>query len=391
MIPYASFSYFAWLLYPVVPTLALRWIGRLSRYWLFAVTVIVLAVQYADPAQTIFGAAVPALALVALYAAYQYALALLFLRLRLTAKRRTLFYAVIALSLAPLVVVKVAPLTGTEALIGFLGISYVSFRALDAVIGIQDGLVKTLPVLQYFTFLLFFPAISSGPIDRYRRFEHDWKQERTRADFVNDLDAGVHKILMGFLYKFILAYLIKQYWLDPVSKGNDFVSLASYMYAYSFYLFFDFAGYSLFAIGVSNLFGIHTPDNFHRPFASENIREFWNRWHMSLSFWFRDHIYARFIMAATRGKWFPSKFITSYLGLLLTFGLMGMWHGLAPQYIVYGLYHAALLIGYDVFARWNEAHGVWKNSLPWRAAAIVVTFHLVAFGFLIFSGHLFQS
>ena len=73
------------------------------------------------------------------------------------------------------------------------------------------------------------------------------------------------------------------------------------MYAYSLYLFFDFAGYTAFAIGVGYLFGIHTPENFQRPFLARDIRDFWNRWHISLSWWFRDHVYMRFVMAASDG------------------------------------------------------------------------------------------
>ncbi len=390
MVPFATFSYFAWLIYPVIPTLLLGWFGRMSRYWILLITLALIVVQYATPASTILGTTLPALALIAAYAVYQFALTLLFLRVRLAkGRQRALFYTVILLSLAPLIVVKFTPaLTGSESVIGFIGISYVSFRALDALIGIQDGLIKNLPIAQYFAYMLFFPTISSGPVDRYRRFDKDWNHPRTRAEFVTDLDAMVHKIFMGLLYKFILASLIKQYWLDPVTGGTDLLSTISYMYAYSFYLFFDFAGYSLFAIGLSYLFGIHTPDNFHRPFASESIREFWNRWHMSLSFWFRDHVYARFLMAATRGKWFKSRYLSSYLGFLITWGLIGVWHGVEWHFILYGLYHAVLLIAHDLFSRWNQTHGVWKDTLRWRIVGIVITFQLVCFGFLIFSGHL---
>lgn len=389
MIPFANFTYFAWLLYPVVPTIFLGWFGRISRYWIFGVTLLFLAFQYATPAQDILGQTVPAIALVATYAIYQYALTYLFLRIRVVGtKRRRPFFVVLALSLIPLLLVKISPLTGTEAVIGFIGISYVSFRALDAIIGIQDGLIKSLPPVRYFTFLLFFPAISSGPLDRYRRFERDWDHTRTRQEFITDLDAAVHKLFMGLLYKFILAYLINQYWLIPVATGRDFWSMVSYMYAYSFYLFFDFAGYSLFAIGLSYLFGIHTPENFHRPFAADSIREFWNRWHMSLSFWFRDHVYARFLMASARGKWFRSRYVASYLGFALTWGLIGAWHGLEAHFLVYGLYHAVLLIGHDLFSRWNETRGLWKATRGWKLAGIAITFQLVCFGFLIFSGHL---
>jgi len=388
MIPYTSFSYFALLLYPTVPTLILGWLGRLSRYWLFGITCFVLVVQYANPVQTILGQSVPAFLLVAVYALYEFGLTLFFLPIRQKIKSRSLFFLVLLGSLLPLIVVKLAPLTAEQALLSFLGISYVSFRALDVIIGIQDGLIQDLVPLKYFTFLLFFPTISAGPIDRYRRFERDWGKQRTHNEFVRDLDVGLHRIFMGFLYKFVLAFLIKQYWLDPLGQGNDTLSTLSYMYAYSFYLFFDFAGYSLFAVGVSYLFGIHTPDNFHRPFLAESVQEFWNRWHMSLSFWFRDHVYGRFLMAASRGKWFNSRYLASYCGLLLTFGLIGIWHGMEWHFVVYGLYHGMLLIGHDLFKRWNDIHHVWKTSLRWRGAGIILTFNLVCFGFLIFSGRL---
>lgn len=386
MVPYASFSYFAMLLYPVVPTLALGWLGRFSRYWLLFVTVAALVVQYGANARLLPDVAIPVVALVAAYALYQYALARVFLALR-RGKSRPLFWTAVLASLAPLLAVKLAPLAGAEALVGFLGISYVTFRALDVVVGIADGLITQLSPTEYFTFLLFFPAISSGPIDRYRRFARDWNRSRSRAEFLADLDTGIHKIFIGFLYKFIAALLIKQYWLDPAAAGAG-LDLLSYMYAYSLYLFFDFAGYSLFAVGVSYLFGIHTPDNFHRPFAAGNIQEFWNRWHMTLSFWFRDHIYARFLMAAARGKWFRSRALAGYVGLALTFVLMGAWHGLALHYLIYGAYHAVLLVAHTAFARWNESHHLWGNSLAWRIAGVVLTFHLVCFGFLIFSGRL---
>jgi membrane protein involved in D-alanine export len=242
--------------------------------------------------------------------------------------------------------------------------------------------------MQYLAYLFFFPTISSGPIDRYRRFEKDWQHRRTRAEFLQDLDGAVQRVFTGFLYKFILAALIQQYWLDPVSQRSDALGIASYMYAYSLYLFFDFAGYSMFAIGFSYLFGIHSPENFNRPFLAHDIRDFWNRWHMSLSTWFRDHVYMRFVIAGTKGRWFQDGYLTSYLGFFVMFGLMGLWHGTAVHYLVYGLYHAVLFTLHDLFRRFNRVRRVWGEGPLWRAAAIFVTFNLVCFGFLIFSGRL---
>jgi len=131
-------------------------------------------------------------------------------------------------------------------------------------------------------FLFFFPTISAGPIDRYRRFVPDWRKRRNRAEFLTDVDGAVHHFFRGLLYKFILAALIEQHWLKVAARSDSFGALVSYMYAYSFYLFFDFAGYSAFAISISYLFGFHTPENFNRPFLAQNIRDFWNRWHITL-------------------------------------------------------------------------------------------------------------
>lgn len=161
------------------------------------------------------------------------------------------------------------------------------------------------------------------------------------------------------------------------------------MYLYSLYLFFDFAGYSNFAIGFSYIMGIKTPENFNLPFMSRNIKDFWNRWHMSLSFWFRDYVYMRFAFMMQKKKWIKNRFTISYLGYLLLFLLMGVWHGLELHYIVYGLYHALLIISFDWFERKNKKYSFWKKNKWTHAIAIVITFHFICFGFLIFSGRLF--
>ena len=306
-------------------------------------------------------------------------------------RRRTSWYwpfpVAILLTLVPLVGARFLPMAIPGAHLGFLGISYVTFRSLDVIFGIRDRLIVSLPAGQYFAFLFFFPAISSGPIDRYRRFSRDWNRSHTLAEFWKDLDGAVHRIFTGFLYKFILAASIKIYWIDRLADGG-FLNTLSYMYGYSLYLYFDFAGYSAFAIGISYMLGIRTPENFNRPFLAHNIKDFWNRWHISLSTWLRDHVYMRFLLAATKGRWFTGKYTAAYLGFFLTFGLMGLWHGIEPYYLLYGLYHGILLAGHDVFTRWNARRRVWGTGPLWRAAGTLVTFHMVCLGFLLFSGRI---
>jgi membrane protein involved in D-alanine export len=389
VIPYADFLSLGLSLYlsglAVIAGLFARL--RRTRFWIVAVGAVTIAILYAG-SQTLWrGTTAPILLIVALYAALQYSIAAVWLVVRRRGKSQRIYVLAIALSLAPLLAVKLGGLLAASDVLGFLGISYLTFRGLDVIIGIQDGLITDLPVLQYLAFLLFFPTLSAGPVDRYRRFAKDWSHDRTRAEFMSDLDSAIQRLFRGLLYKFILAALIKQYWMDPAAQGAGLWSTWSYMYAYSFYLFFDFAGYSAFAIAFSYVFGIHTPENFNRPFQSHSIREFWDRWHISLSWWFRDHVYMRFVLTATRAKWFKDARMASYLGFVCSMGLMGMWHGLTWYYIVYGLYHAALLIGHDLFSRWNKKRQLLKGPW-WQAASIAVTFNAVCFGLLLFSGHL---
>jgi membrane protein involved in D-alanine export len=382
--PYANFFYFGILLFVVLPTVVLGLMGRANAWWSLFLTAVMLVIHSSQP-MTVSGRWHVEEIWVALgYLLWQIALAHWLLRAR---KSRPVFYLAIVLCVAPLFAAKFLPVVRVDHGLGFLGISYVTFRALDVLLSIRDGVVASLPPARFAAFLFFFPTVSSGPVDRYRRFVQDLGKKRSRAEFVNDLDAAVHRVFRGFFYKFILAALIKTHWLDKIS-GHSAGELASWMYGYSLYLFFDFAGYSAFAIAFSYLLGIRTPENFNLPFLSRNIRDFWNRWHITLSFWFRDHIYMRFLLAAAKGKWFRGKHTASHLGLFLTFGLMGLWHGTQLHYLIYGLYHAALLSGFDTFARWNKQHKRWGESRPWRIASIVLTFHVVCFGLLIFSGRL---
>jgi membrane protein involved in D-alanine export len=397
MVPFDGFAYFAVLLFVLPVAVALRLLAPTARAAILAATIVMVAIQYGGTGPMAGGALVGMSATVAAYAFYQSllvsVLAWLARRRRPIARGhragrppRAASYAAITLAILPLVVVKFRP--ALDAAIGFLGLSYVTFRSLDVLFSIHDGTLDEVSPAEFLAFLFCFPTISAGPIDRYRRFAVDWRRPRDRAALVSDLDAGVHKVFTGFFYKFILAALISERWMRPALHHHGAGAILSYMYAYSFYLFCDFAGYSAFAIGVSYVLGVHAPENFRRPFLARNIREFWDRWHISLSWWFRDHVYMRFLLLATKRRWFTSRYLASYTGLVLSFGLMGVWHGPQLRYILSGLYHASLLIGHDVYKR--IAPRAARREPSWRsdAWATALTFHAVCFGFLLFSGRL---
>ncbi|EUJ32196.1 D-alanine esterification of lipoteichoic acid and wall teichoic acid [Listeria floridensis FSL S10-1187] len=303
-----------------------------------------------------------------------------------------IFTLAVIMSILPLILVKVQPLLDSQmTLVGFLGISYLTFKATTMVMEIRDGLIKEYDSTQFVSFLLFFPTISSGPIDRFRRFQKDVTGPVDRDKYVQMLNRGIFYIFLGFLYKFIIAYLIDMYWKAPleigVLKHIDFGwSLVGYMYSYSMYLFFDFAGYSLFAVGVSLLLGVNTPMNFNKPFLARNIKDFWNRWHMTLSFWFRDFIFMRLVFWLTKKKWFKSKFTIAYIAYFVNFFIMGIWHGLHWYYIVYGLYQALLIVGFDIFERINKKYKFYPKNKITYVIGMFITFNFVCFGFLIFSG-----
>lgn len=343
-----------------------------------------------------------------LYVLWQTVLVYAYFKYRQQRNKSSVFYAAVALAILPLFILKLFPFLANQTMllehnpqlkfipmmIGFLGISYLTFKAVQMIMEIRDGVIKEYSVGRYIQFLLFFPTISSGPIDRYRRFEKDLLNPPSKETYVEMLSSGLNMIFLGFLYKFILGNLLGTQLLPRVQdfalqRENLFLGLLGTMYVYTFYLFFDFAGYSLFAVGVSKLMGYDTPINFNKPFLSHNIKEFWNRWHMSLSFWFRDYVYMRLMFTLMKKKVFKSRVVASNVGYFVLFLVMGFWHGLTWYYIVYGLYHATLICLTDAWLRFKRKH---KKQLPsnmWtKGLSIVLTFHAVAFSFLIFSGFL---
>ncbi|WP_029238816.1 MBOAT family O-acyltransferase, partial [Streptococcus sobrinus] len=169
------------------------------------------------------------------------------------------------------------------------------------------------------------------------------------------------------------------------------------MYAYGFDLFFDFAGYSMFALAISNLMGVKSPINFNKPFISRDLKEFWNRWHMSLSFWFRDFIFMRLVKLLIQKKVFDNRNVTSSVAYIINMLVMGFWHGVTWYYIAYGLFHGVGLVINDAWFRKKkkinkERKKKGQEPLPdnkWtQALGIFITFNVVMVSFLLFSGFL---
>jgi D-alanyl-lipoteichoic acid biosynthesis protein dltB len=314
---------------------------------------------------------------------YEYMLIKVYLRLKIekNCDRVSIF---VILSLVPLFISRILPILEIDYKFGFLGISYITFKVMQILVEIKDNMIKEVNFIDYLSFMIFFPTLSSGPIDRSRRFIKDIEKTISKTEYLDNLGKGIEYILQGLVYKIILSQLIFDK-INIISEATYTTkNLTIYMYLYGFYLFFDFAGYSLMAVGVSKIFGIDTPMNFNKPFLAKDMKDFWNRWHMSLSHWFRDFVFSRLVFAMFKKKIFKSSLTTAMVAYIVNMTLMGVWHGINFSYLLYGLYHGIILAITEYFQK-TKFYKNNKNKKLFEYSSIFITFNLVMFGFFIFS------
>lgn len=269
------------------------------------------------------------------------------------------------------------------------GLSYATFKMIQT--HIDEAENTNVNFITYFTFISFPPTLLIGPIDRYKRFS-----DNLEFGFGNitkeNINQGLNSILKGLVYKYILAYALSKLVLDHLNQFTGFAYHSLYMYTYLFYLFFDFAGYSLLAIGYGMLLGIKVPINFDKPFLAQNPKEFWYRWHKSLGDWLNDYFFKPIFKYLTSEKILtPIK--RQSIALLLTFTLMGLWNGFELHFILSGLLFGLYSMGYNYYNYQCKKQGkdvIFKNmNVKYvNYISIFILFHLVAFSIYIFSGKL---
>ncbi|WP_297634835.1 D-alanyl-lipoteichoic acid biosynthesis protein DltB [uncultured Clostridium sp.] len=270
----------------------------------------------------------------------------------------------------------------------FMGLAYLNFRVLQMIIEIYDGTITEVKLGDFLYYVTFFPALSSGPIDRSRRFDKEANNRIPRNIYLKEYAlVGIRKLILGVFYKFILSYLIYTYWLMKIPHELTFLHAAAYAYGYTFYLFFNFAGYCLMAVGTSYFFGVKTPDNFKMPFISKDMKEFWTRWNITLSKWLGDYLYSRFVISSMRKKRFKSRYTASHIAQFMTMLIIGCWHGITWYYILYGFLQGLMLVLTDIFQRKSKFYKRNKKKTWFKIVSIIVTFNIVVFLLLIFSGY----
>ena len=366
-------EFFFFLILALVVGFIINYLGKKTEYYILALSLVFAIV--------IYGKNTLMLSYLIGFIIYQYILVIIAQRTQDAKHLKILVF----LSVVPLIINKVFALTHWH-LLAFIGISYMSFKTIQIMIEISDGLIKErISIIDYIQFLLFFPTVSSGPIDRSRRFMVDIKERMPRDEYLELAGVGVYRVVLGLLYKVVLSTYSYHYLVTLPNFGSLEYSI-KYMYLYTLYLFFDFAGYSLMAVGSSNILGVQTPMNFNKPFLSIDIKDFWNRWHITLSTWLRDFVFSRVFMEATKKKRFKKRLNTAMYAYMVNMLLMGFWHGLTISYIVYGAYHGILMAGFEYYQKKSKFYKKNKNKVWYKVCSWFITINLVIFGLYIFSG-----
>ncbi|MEF9945573.1 MAG: D-alanyl-lipoteichoic acid biosynthesis protein DltB [Lachnospiraceae bacterium] len=379
---FGDFLFFGYLLLALLPAIILGLLEKNLKYYTLLLSLtFITVILFPTPKQLFY---------LALFCVLEMLLVKGYLLLRLRYGRKAWIYHLFLLfSLIPLVGNKLSGIVHISWF-GFLGISYLTFRVVQVIIETYDGVITQLNLVEFFSFLLFFPSLSSGPIDRSRRFHEDYIAFRSRKEYLDLLGDGLMKLLLGMVYKFVLASLFSKL-MEAAVYGVTWYASVSYAYCYGLNMFFDFAGYSLMAVGTSYILGVRTPDNFRLPFISKDIKDFWDRWHISLSHWFRDFIFSRFVMTAIKKKWFPTRLTSASVGFLVNMLIMGMWHGITGSYILYGLYHGVLLAFTEIYQKKVKFYKRNKQKVWYQLASWFITMQFVMFGFYIFSGRFLET
>jgi len=272
--------------------------------------------------------------------------------------------------------------------IRWLGFSYIAFRLLHTLRDRKTGRLPPVNLTEYMVYILFFPALAAGPIDRIERFVGDLR--RPLALTTADVGEAGKRLLLGLFKKFVIADSLAMVALNASNAIQVRTSGWAWvlLYAYAFQIFFDFSGYTDIAIGMGGLLGIKLPENFKAPYLKPNLTQFWNSWHMTLTQWFRAYFFYPVTRALRSGKRPLPVPLIILITQIATMVLIGLWHGVTWNFILWGLWHGLGMFIHNRWAEWTKARFSllskgWQKSL--NVGGVLLTFHYVALGWVFFA------
>lgn len=230
-----------------------------------------------------------------------------------------------------------------EPMYKMIGISYVTFRSVQAIIDSKNQ--GTMSFVEFSTFLFLPTTLLAGPIDTSYRFKQDLDNGYANLTLSNIIK-GWDILALGILFKFVIADMVNKFWLsDSDASSTNALDMINSAYAYTAYLYFDFAGYSAMAVGLSIMVGIFTPPNFKKPYLAVNPQDFWRRFHITLGSWLTNYFFKPFYKYLHRFEILKKRrLLTQNIAIISTFVFMGFWNGITWYYIfsgfLFGVYSA---------------------------------------------------
>lgn len=277
--------------------------------------------------------------------------------------------------------------------VAWVGYSYFAFRLIHVLREWQQGRKIDANLQEFVIYAAYFPAFTAGPIDRLDHFQKEL-QNRDSRPIEEDWLEGGKRITRGLFLKFILADSVAIIALNSSSAAQVIHTgwMWVMVYAYALRLYFDFSGYSDIAIGISRIMGIQLPENFNKPYLSENVTVFWNRWHITLTQWFRTYYFnpvTRYLRS--QKKPIPAGLII-FFTQITTMLLIALWHGISLNFVIWGLWNGLGMFVHNRWAEWKKSHPHQSNNSPnsFKAAfkhwgSVFLTFNFIALGWIWFA------
>ncbi|BBB48490.1 MBOAT family O-acyltransferase [Pelolinea submarina] len=284
-----------------------------------------------------------------------------------------------------------SPKLANSTEIAWVGYSYFAFRLIHVLREWQQGRKFNANLRDFMVYVLFFPAFIAGPIDRLDHFQKQLEQRNAQPASEDFLEGG-RRIAHGLFYKFILADSLALLALNPLSAQQ--VRSTGWMwvlvYTYAFRLYFDFSGYTDLAIGISRLMGIQLPENFKQPYLAENLTVFWNRWHITLTQWFRTYYFNPVTRYLRTRKQPISTVWMIFFTQVSTMVLIALWHGISLNFVLWGLWNGLGMFAHNRWTEWRKQYPAEPSKYVWVVRAqkyisIFMTFNFIALGWVWFA------
>ncbi|MBD79834.1 MAG: hypothetical protein CL840_13045 [Crocinitomicaceae bacterium] len=278
-----------------------------------------------------------------------------------------------------------------------IGLSYILFRLIHFLVESSKKNIVDYNLLSFLNYIIYFPSFIAGPIDEFNNFNYWIKQKRNNYR-VALFKAGTFRLLVGIIKKFFIVPIIASYALDFASFDATYswqISLFLSLIFYSFYILFDFSGYSDIAIGSAYLLGVKTPENFNNPYSSASLSVFWKKWHMTFSNFLFKYIFKPLVTFLSNSFKKSPRLVVTFIGYLLTFIICGIWHGNTLNFLYWGLWHGVGLMLFKLYDIYVYRKRITKLdnqvfSALYKTGAVLVTFSFVTFGWFFFNYNTYE-